>query len=61
LKDVTIRVISVIGKEVYRSKFGNVSGEFHQDISLGNQAAGIFILQIISGNSVISRRVTIQK
>jgi hypothetical protein len=61
LKEVEIRVMSLLGQTVYQSKPGNVSGTYREEIDLSSQAAGVYILQVISEDGTVSRRVTVRK
>jgi hypothetical protein len=61
LKEVEIRVMSLLGQTVYQSKPGNVSGSYREEIDLSSQAAGVYILQVISEDGTVSRRVTVRK
>jgi len=61
LKDVSIRVSTLLGQEVYSSKPGNISGEFKEEIDLSGEASAVYVLQIITDENVVSRRITIRK
>jgi len=61
LKNITVRINTLLGQEIYTSKPGNVSGEYREEIDLSNEATGIYVLQIITDDNVVSRRVTIRK
>jgi parallel beta-helix repeat protein len=61
LKNVEIRVMSLLGQTVYQSKPGNVSGSYREEIDLSSQTAGVYILQVISEDGTVSRRVTVRK
>lgn len=55
--DVTLRVTSLSGQEVYADKFDQHSGTFETKINLSNQASGIYFLQIIIGEKQINRKL----
>jgi len=61
LKNVTLRVSTLLGQEIYMSQPGNVSGEYREEIDLSNEASGVYVLQIITDENVVSRRITIRK
>jgi PKD repeat protein len=61
LKNVELRVSTLLGQEIYANKPGNVSGDYREEIDLSNQATGVYVLQIITDDHVVSRRVTIRK
>jgi hypothetical protein len=61
LKNVEVRVMSLLGQVLYSNKPGNVSGTYREELDLSSQAAGVYILQIISEDGTVSRRVTVRK
>jgi PKD repeat protein len=61
LKEVELRVVSLLGQVMYESKPGNISGTYREEIDLSDEAAGVYVLQVISDDATISRRVTIRK
>ena len=49
--DITIRLLTLEGKMVYATEYNNYSGPvFNEDIDLNGIAAGLFVLQVQSGN-----------
>jgi hypothetical protein len=61
LKNVELRVMSALGEILYISQPGNVSGTYREEIDLSDEASGVYILQVVSDDGAISRRVTIRK
>jgi hypothetical protein len=61
LKEVELRVVSLLGQVMYESKPGNISGTYREEIDLSDEAAGVYVLQVISDDATISRRITIRK
>jgi hypothetical protein len=61
LKEVELRVVSLLGQVMYESKPGNISGTYREEIDLSDEAAGVYVLQVVSDDATISRRVTIRK
>jgi hypothetical protein len=51
----TIRVTSLLGAEVYSETFDRVNGK--QDIDLSNYQCGTYLVQVITGNSSVTKRV----
>ena len=60
LKEVSVRITDVIGKEIYFNELGNVSGQIQETINVSGNADGIYILQIISNGVSVNRRITLQ-
>jgi PKD repeat protein len=61
LQEVEIRVVSLVGQMMYESKPGNVSGTYREEIDLSNEAAGVYVLQLVTEDGTVSRRVTVRK
>ena len=58
LKDVKVRMVDAIGKEVYFNEPGKVSGMYKENIDISENADGLYILQIITEEATISRKIT---
>ena len=61
LQEVEIRVVSLLGQVMVSSKPGNVSGSYREEIDLSNEAAGVYIVQLVTEDGTVSRRITIRK
>ena len=61
LQDVELRVVSLLGQVMFESKPGNISGSYREEIDLSDEAAGVYVLQLVTENGTISRRVTVRK
>lgn len=60
-KDVDLIVSDVLGKTVYAQQMKDFIGTYNQPLDLSRQANGVYILQLRVGNSVISRKIVLQK
>jgi hypothetical protein len=61
LKNVELRVTTLLGQTIYVNKPGNVSGDYREDIDLSNEASGVYIIQIITDDNFVSRKITLRK
>lgn len=61
LKHVELRVVTLLGQELYNSKPGNISGTYEEEIDLSKVAAGVYLIQLVTDEGTVSKRVTIQK
>ena len=61
LKNVELRFTTLLGQEVYVSQPGRISGEYKEEIDLSDEASAVYVLQIITDDNVVSRRITIRK
>ena len=61
LQDVELRIVSLLGQVMYESKPGNISGLYREEIDLKDEAAGVYILQVITDDGAISKRITLRK
>lgn len=61
-QDVTYEVVSLMGERVQAEDLGTVlAGPFQTDLDLGNLAAGVYLVNITAGNTVMTQRVTVAK
>lgn len=56
-----IKIYNTLGQLVYADNAANTSGNFSQSIHTGDLAAGIYTLQLRSGNDIVTRKVVLQK
>jgi PKD repeat protein len=61
LKEVEVRVTTLLGQVVETMKPGRVSGTYSQEIDLSRHAAGVYIVQVVTEEGTVSRRVTVRK
>ena len=59
-KPTTVRVIDMMGKEVYTEKLDNFSGRYDQSIDLTGKNRGVYILQIIQGPRTWNKKIVIE-
>lgn len=55
-----IKIFDLSGKQVYIEKLHNFSGKYSNDIDLSSNKPGTYILQIIQGNKMLSKKLLIQ-
>ena len=58
---VIIRMTDNAGREVYKEILTEFNGFYHKNIDVSNEAAGIYYLNVIQKNKVISKKVVLQK
>lgn len=60
--DVTLRIIDATGRVIENTYMGNLPAGFQrQNINLNNISSGIYMLQLISGNNTISKKLVVNK
>ncbi len=59
-KPTSIRVIDMMGKEVYFEQLDNFTGRYDQQIDLTGNDRGVYILQIIQGARTWNKKVLIE-
>ena len=59
-KPTTIRVIDMMGKEVYADKLDNFSGRYDRSIDLTGNNRGVYILQILQGPKTWNKKIVIE-
>jgi hypothetical protein len=57
---VELRVYDLSGRSVYVKDFTDVSGFFNQEVSLGNVAKGIYLLRVVNGGKLATRKLVVE-
>ena len=60
IQDLTIRILNVIGAEVYRENRQEFVGEYIKQISLDNYGKGIYFLEIETSTGVVNKKLILQ-
>jgi predicted metalloprotease with PDZ domain len=55
----TVRVLDLMGREVFRRELPQFSGYFNEEINLANNKAGNYILSVQQGNQISSKQVVL--
>ncbi|MBN4072143.1 T9SS type A sorting domain-containing protein [Flavobacteriales bacterium AH-315-E23] len=62
LKSAQIKITNVIGQVVYWEDINQNSGAFQMTVDLGGYTAGLYTLQLLSGNEIlISKKIILEK
>ena len=59
-QDLRIRILSVVGAEVYSEDRDNFIGEYTKQVSLDNYGKGIYFLEIETNNGIINKKLILQ-
>jgi hypothetical protein len=59
-QDLDVRVINVVGEVVYTENLEQFVGEYTKQISLEENAKGIYFLEIITNNSMVNKKLILQ-
>lgn len=54
-----VRITNMIGKILYEEKLNNFSGAYNKSINLSENGTGTYLLQIIQGKKVITRKIMV--
>ena len=57
---ICIRVVNILGEEIFTDNYTNIIGQFDQRIDLTKQAKGIYSLEISTPSAVIIKRLALQ-
>lgn len=57
---LVLKLMSVDGKQVYSEQKTGFTGEYNNNISLANLSKGIYMLQITTDNSTVTKKVIVQ-
>ncbi|MCK5101587.1 MAG: T9SS type A sorting domain-containing protein, partial [Cyclobacteriaceae bacterium] len=58
--EVTIKVMNILGNEVYKEKLLDFNGTYDNQIDLTGKEKGIYILQIIQKRKALTRKILIE-
>ncbi len=59
MNDLTLEVLDLAGKRIYRTEFAQASG-FLQEIDLKNQAAGMYFVRLTIGEATLTTKVELK-
>jgi hypothetical protein len=60
IQDLSIRILNVIGAEVYREDKQNFIGEYIKQISIENYGKGIYFLEIETNSGIVNKKLILQ-
>lgn len=60
VNNLSVKISDVEGKVVYSRNESNFSGNFNENINVSNFGKGVYMIQIISDNSITTEKVVIQ-
>ena len=59
-QDLKIRIINVVGAQVYTEDRENFIGEYTKQISLDNYGKGIYFLEIETNTGIVNKKLILQ-
>ena len=60
VQDLKIRILNVVGAQVYTEDRENFIGEYTKQISLDNYGKGLYFLEIETNNGIINKKLILQ-
>jgi hypothetical protein len=60
-EDISIKVFDPLGRVIKTEDNVKVNGTYSKEIDLGNAASGIYIIQLVSGDKTLNRKLEINK
>ena len=60
MQDFKLRIINLIGAEIYTEKREGFIGEYTKRISLANYGKGIYFLEIETNNGIVNKKLILQ-
>jgi hypothetical protein len=58
--EVTVRVMDILGKEVYKETIPNFDGIYTNQLNLIGYEKGVYVLQILQNKKALSRKILIE-
>ena len=60
IQDLSIRILNLVGAEIYREEKQEFIGEYTKQINLDNYGKGIYFLEIATNNGVVNKKLILQ-
>ena len=60
IQTLQLRVLNIIGEVVYAEKLEKFVGEYTKQISIGNNARGVYFLEITDNQGTINKKIIVQ-
>ncbi len=60
-KNVELMVFDMFGQAIHRKQFNNFEGDFHSQLDLSAQSAGVYLMQLRVGNETLHRKIVLRK
>jgi len=58
---VTVRLVSLSGKEIYRERVTDFNGRYNNFIDISQNTAGVYVLQVMQNTQILTRKIVIEK
>ena len=59
-QDLKVRVLNLIGEELINENLQQFIGEYSKQINLGDNAKGIYFLEIVKSDGIINKKLIVQ-
>ena len=59
-QNIILRIINIIGEEIYTEFLNNYDGEYSKNINLSNKSKGVYYLEITTPNGIINKKLILQ-
>jgi len=60
IQDLGIRILNLVGAEVYREDKQQFIGEYTKQINLNKYGKGIYFLEIETNNGIVNKKLILQ-
>ena len=60
LQDLEIRIINLVGGEVYKEDKKYFIGEYTKQINLSNYGKGVYFLEIETSSGIVNKKLVLQ-
>jgi hypothetical protein len=60
-EDISIEVVDILGKQVFRAEVKQFNGQFRDEINLSDYSSGIYILRVHHGGKMESKKLLIRR
>ena len=60
IQTLQLRVLNIVGEVVYTENLEQFVGEYTKQISIGNNARGVYFLEITDNQGTINKKIIVQ-
>ena len=60
VQDITVRVMNMLGEEIIKEDMQKYEGEYVKSIDLNRYNKGVYLLEIITNNGTINKKLILQ-
>jgi hypothetical protein len=60
IQTLSIRVLNIVGEVIYEESLDQFVGDYTKQISIGDNARGVYFLEITDNHSITNKKIIVQ-